>query len=201
MSQTLISYSHSRKTLVLTGMLTLTLVVTICTEYISQTYGSVWFSFPGVYTPANATGQIDATTYFEEQIINSLYGTASVGFRDYLFADFTIRNDWSSSLPVKNNSFMYPSVNLFMYSLNIWNYQHGFLMVKLEVVGLMWEMVHHLTPSNVYVSVYLTMVTQCSSTKLHKLILRFKTGINSIMGSWCRYGLLQQPFRFRSSLL
>lgn len=67
---------------------------------------------PGVYTPANATGQVESTTYFEEQIINSLYGTASVGFRDFLFADISVRNDWSSTLPRANNSFLYPSINL-----------------------------------------------------------------------------------------
>ncbi|NME67327.1 SusC/RagA family TonB-linked outer membrane protein [Flammeovirga aprica] len=67
---------------------------------------------PGVYTPANATGVVESTSYFEEQIINSLYGTASIGYRDFLFADISIRNDWSSTLPIKNNSFLYPSVNL-----------------------------------------------------------------------------------------
>ncbi|KXX70597.1 SusC/RagA family TonB-linked outer membrane protein [Flammeovirga sp. SJP92] len=67
---------------------------------------------PGIYTPANAVGQIDAITYFEEQIINSLYATASVGFRDYLFMDVSVRNDWSSTLPAANDSFLYPSINL-----------------------------------------------------------------------------------------
>ncbi|MBB3698775.1 SusC/RagA family TonB-linked outer membrane protein [Flammeovirga yaeyamensis] len=66
----------------------------------------------GIYTPANAVGQVGAETWFEEQVINSLYATAAVGFRDYLFLDLSIRNDWSSTLPAANDSFLYPSINL-----------------------------------------------------------------------------------------
>ncbi|MEN8250072.1 MAG: TonB-dependent receptor, partial [Bacteroidota bacterium] len=42
--------------------------------------------------------------------INSLYAFANVGYKDYLFADITARNDWSSTLPVDNNSYFYPSI-------------------------------------------------------------------------------------------
>ncbi|ANQ48692.1 SusC/RagA family TonB-linked outer membrane protein [Flammeovirga sp. MY04] len=80
--------------------------------YSSNSMTAFGLASPGVYTPANATGQVESTTYFEEQIINSLYGTASVGYKDFLFADISVRNDWSSTLPKANNSFLYPSVNL-----------------------------------------------------------------------------------------
>ncbi|WP_183576833.1 SusC/RagA family TonB-linked outer membrane protein [Mucilaginibacter sp. X5P1] len=42
---------------------------------------------------------------------NSLYGTASVGYNEYLYVDVTGRNDWSSTLPAANRSFFYPSVS------------------------------------------------------------------------------------------
>ncbi|MDD2797805.1 MAG: SusC/RagA family TonB-linked outer membrane protein [Bacteroidales bacterium] len=42
--------------------------------------------------------------------INSLYAFANVGYKNYLFLDLTARNDWSSTLPTKNNSYFYPSV-------------------------------------------------------------------------------------------
>ena len=42
--------------------------------------------------------------------INSLYGTVSLSYDGQLFLDLTGRNDWSSTLPVKNNSYFYPSV-------------------------------------------------------------------------------------------
>ena len=42
--------------------------------------------------------------------INSLYGSASLGFKNWLFLDVTARNDWSSTLPIENCSYFYPSV-------------------------------------------------------------------------------------------
>jgi TonB-linked SusC/RagA family outer membrane protein len=43
--------------------------------------------------------------------VNSLYGLASVSYKDMVFVDVTGRNDWSSTLPAENRSFFYPSVN------------------------------------------------------------------------------------------
>ncbi|HEY9260531.1 SusC/RagA family TonB-linked outer membrane protein [Chitinophaga sp.] len=40
------------------------------------------------------------------------FGTAQLGFRDWLFMDVTGRNDWSSKLPSNNRSYFYPSVGL-----------------------------------------------------------------------------------------
>ena len=48
--------------------------------------------------------------YYNEQKINSVFGYGKISFREYLFLEFSVRNDWSSLLPVDNNSFMYPSV-------------------------------------------------------------------------------------------
>ncbi|WP_231561511.1 TonB-dependent receptor [Sphingobacterium sp. T2] len=39
-----------------------------------------------------------------------MYASASVGYKNFLFLDATVRNDWSSTLPVNNNSFTYPSI-------------------------------------------------------------------------------------------
>ncbi|MBL3655882.1 SusC/RagA family TonB-linked outer membrane protein [Fulvivirga sediminis] len=47
-----------------------------------------------------------------EKKINSVYGSARIGFMNYLFLDVTGRNDWSSALPADNRSFFYPSVGL-----------------------------------------------------------------------------------------
>ena len=44
--------------------------------------------------------------------INGLYGSLSVGYKDFVYLDLTGRNDWSSTLPVENNSYFYPSVGL-----------------------------------------------------------------------------------------
>ena len=40
-----------------------------------------------------------------------VYGDASLGYKNYAFIDVTGRNDWSSTLPVDNRSYFYPSVS------------------------------------------------------------------------------------------
>ena len=47
-----------------------------------------------------------------ERATNSVFGSLQLAFREYLSLDLTARNDWSSTLPVRNNSFFYPSANL-----------------------------------------------------------------------------------------
>ncbi len=44
--------------------------------------------------------------------VNSLYGSASLSYYSLLYLDLTMRNDWSSTLPKENNSYLYPSVQL-----------------------------------------------------------------------------------------
>ena len=39
-----------------------------------------------------------------------LFGYASVGWDEFAFVDITGRNDWSSTLPIGNNSFFYPGI-------------------------------------------------------------------------------------------
>ncbi len=48
--------------------------------------------------------------FYQERQINSVYGSANVGFRDIVYLEGTLRNDWSSTLPAGNNSYLYPSV-------------------------------------------------------------------------------------------
>ncbi|NLR93877.1 MULTISPECIES: SusC/RagA family TonB-linked outer membrane protein [Flammeovirga] len=46
-----------------------------------------------------------------ERAIASVYATASIGYKGFLFLDVSGRNDWSSTLPLNNNSYFYPSVS------------------------------------------------------------------------------------------
>jgi TonB-linked SusC/RagA family outer membrane protein len=66
---------------------------------------------PGIYNLSNAVVTPVVVNRIEEKRINSLYGSAQIGFRNYLFVDVTGRNDWSSTLPDGNNSYFYPSVS------------------------------------------------------------------------------------------
>ncbi len=66
---------------------------------------------PGVYKLANGLGQSIITTFDRKKVVNSFYGTGSIGFKNAYFIDFSGRNDWSSTLSLNNNSFFYPSIN------------------------------------------------------------------------------------------
>lgn len=65
---------------------------------------------PGLINISNSSEFPTATDFVTKKAINSLYGSASFGYKNYLFVDVTARNDWSSTLPVENNSYFYPSV-------------------------------------------------------------------------------------------
>lgn len=41
-----------------------------------------------------------------------LFGDVTIGWDDMLYLDLTARNDWSSTLPIDNNSFFYPGATL-----------------------------------------------------------------------------------------
>ena len=70
---------------------------------------------PKLFTLANAATPLEIFTFASKKRINSVYGIAKLGFKNYLFVDVTGRNDWSSALATplstKNTSFFYPSVS------------------------------------------------------------------------------------------
>ena len=66
---------------------------------------------PDLFTVANASALI-ANEGGATKKLNSLYGFATLGFKNYLFLDITGRNDWSSTLPSTSWSYFYPSVGL-----------------------------------------------------------------------------------------
>ncbi len=46
-----------------------------------------------------------------EKRIHSLYGSAQFNYKTWYYLELTARNDWSSTLPLNNNSYFYPSLN------------------------------------------------------------------------------------------
>ena len=65
---------------------------------------------PGLEVVTNQNTRSHGYGYNEKQI-NSLYGSAEFSYNDYFFLNFTARNDWSSTLPIENNSYFYPSIS------------------------------------------------------------------------------------------
>lgn len=67
---------------------------------------------PGVYSLLNSVNPInDPLELPARSGINSYYGSASFGYKDYIFLDATVRRDAYSSLPKGNNTVTYPSVS------------------------------------------------------------------------------------------
>ncbi len=66
---------------------------------------------PGVYKLSNGQSNPMMNTNYLNKKVHSVYGFASLAWKDRIFLDITGRNDWSSTLPVQNNSFFYPSVS------------------------------------------------------------------------------------------
>ncbi|MBB6612248.1 SusC/RagA family TonB-linked outer membrane protein [Pontibacter sp. Tf4] len=61
---------------------------------------------------SNIVGTPLASSFRSVRRLVGLYGSAKLGFRDFLWLELTGRNDWSSTLPLDDNRFFYPSVNL-----------------------------------------------------------------------------------------
>jgi TonB-linked SusC/RagA family outer membrane protein len=81
------------------------------------TYEGTNTSARGLFKPnwffmQNAKAPQSSNYYGDGPQVQSLYGTASLAYRNYLFLDVTARNDWSSALPINNSSYFYPSVGL-----------------------------------------------------------------------------------------
>ncbi|MDH5825654.1 SusC/RagA family TonB-linked outer membrane protein [Sphingobacterium faecium] len=66
-------------------------------------------TLPNYYNLKNANSvKIDNFKYHKR--VASVFGSASFGYNDLLYLDATIRNDWSSTLPSSNWSYIYPSL-------------------------------------------------------------------------------------------
>jgi len=66
---------------------------------------------PDVYTLANSRDALISLGEYSSLKTYSIFSSAQIGFRDYAFLNLTARNDWSSTLPVDNLSYFYPSAN------------------------------------------------------------------------------------------
>lgn len=70
---------------------------------------------PGVFSLGNAATPLEIASFDARKRINSFYGSAKIGYKNYLYLDITGRNDWSSALATPsstaNTSFFYPSVS------------------------------------------------------------------------------------------
>jgi TonB-linked SusC/RagA family outer membrane protein len=94
-----------------------TLEPSVGANYMRQTRRNIQLtaqalSVPEVYNIGNARSNVQAEEVDQEQEILGVFGSGTVGYQDVVFLDLTARNDWSSTLPLDNNSYFYPSASL-----------------------------------------------------------------------------------------
>ncbi|MEY3589935.1 MAG: hypothetical protein RLZZ466_455, partial [Bacteroidota bacterium] len=89
-------------------------------------------SQPGVYQISNSLDPAVADPLRTERAINSIYGSGQLAFNDKIFFDVTGRNDWSSTLPSKSNSFFYPSISTSILLNEIFNLPRAISFAKLR---------------------------------------------------------------------
>lgn len=66
-------------------------------------------SIGGFRNISNAAS-INATESIFESLVVGVYGDVELNYQNMVFLNLSARNDWSSTLPVDNNSFFYPSI-------------------------------------------------------------------------------------------
>ena len=78
-------------------------------------YGSIsadMLTVPNFFDVSNVQGSAGTDMYRSEYEQNSVFGALNLGYASQVYLDFTIRNDWSSTLPKEEWSYLYPSVSL-----------------------------------------------------------------------------------------
>lgn len=82
---------------------------------------------PFIYSITNSSVRPVVNDFKSDKRINSFFGAATFGYRDYLYLDITGRNDWSSTLPEANNSYFYPSASLSFIFTDAFNLDNQWL--------------------------------------------------------------------------
>ncbi len=80
-------------------------------EYESVSATGTDFVIPQFYD-LSYTSQISNEQDKRKKRLVGVYGDLTVDYDEMIFLNITARNDWTSTLPIGNNSFFYPSVNL-----------------------------------------------------------------------------------------
>jgi len=95
----------------------ITIEPSVGTNYMRQTRRNVQLtasalSVPEVYNIGNSRSNVQAEEINQAEEILGVFGRSTISYQDMVFLELTARNDWSSTLPLDNNSYFYPSASL-----------------------------------------------------------------------------------------
>lgn len=68
-------------------------------------------SVDGIFNLQSSASALTGSNKLSQLRTYSLYGSFQLGYKDFAYLNVTGRNDWSSTLPLDNNSYFYPSFN------------------------------------------------------------------------------------------
>ncbi|MGZ3853700.1 MAG: SusC/RagA family TonB-linked outer membrane protein, partial [Flavisolibacter sp.] len=78
----------------------------------------------GVHKLTNTLTQQFSNDFYSRRRLVGVFGDVTLGYKNFAFINGTLRNDWSSTLPKENRSYLYPSVSgsfVFTDALNVHN--------------------------------------------------------------------------------
>ena len=84
-------------------------------QYIKSIFATTngGLALPNLYALTNTVSPLVAPTEYDARIgVDGIFASTTFGYRDRVFLDLTIRRDKSTTLLVKNNTFVYPSASL-----------------------------------------------------------------------------------------
>ena len=117
------------------------------TQVTGNTVGGL--SSPAWYSLQASIARPNVSSFILKKEIRSIYGMASFGYKDIYFIDASVRRDASSSLPVANYSYVYPSVSGAIMFSELWKWKplsKGKLRSSYAIAGA------DVSPYNVYTS-------------------------------------------------
>src|SRR6185312_5077398 len=71
-----------------------------------------YLNVPGIYSFNNSLNPVQGTSFDATMLVLSAYYSVDLGYKSYVTANITGREDKSSSMPSNTNSYYYPSFNL-----------------------------------------------------------------------------------------
>ena len=80
------------------------------TQLVGQTDGLTIYS--GFWNLSNGASKTTISDSQSKRRLIGLFGDVTVGWDDTVYLELTARNDWSSTLPIDNNSYFYPGATL-----------------------------------------------------------------------------------------
>jgi len=77
----------------------------------SQGASVIGLDIPNYYNLSNSSATPSVYANTSQRRLVGVYGSVDFGYKNLLFLNLSARNDWSSTLPVNNRSFFYPSIS------------------------------------------------------------------------------------------